>query len=222
MSTTVEIDISRALAATAKRSCAAGSAFPGMRREAVRMITGEGLAAPVFCYRTVPVRDITGDMFDLGHISLHVPGLAEISSKLSAVASIVCTLGAALESRVSELCAERKMSLALALDEIGNGVLMYTARCATLAIKREAHWQNLSSGDTLTPGGSGLHLEQQSAVVQMAGGGNMGVSVTSQGMLSPVKSRSMIVGIGQGLSAQPLHKRCETCSSREQCIYRTR
>lgn len=219
MSVIGEVDIPAALAAVAKRPLSAGTAQKS-RSAALEMIVRESLTRAAFSYSTVPVQDVYDDVLDFGSSELRVPGLADVSTRLTAVTAVVCTLGAAFEARVSALCAERKLSIALVLDELGNELLMYTVRQALLQIRREARRQSLSSGSSLFPGCSGFALDQQAAVVALAGGGFSGVSVTSHGMLYPVKSRSMIVAIGTGLTAQPLRKRCETCSSRKRCRYR--
>jgi hypothetical protein len=219
MSVFGEIDIPTALAVAAKRPLSSGTSQK-TRSTALDMIGQESLARPAFCYSLVPVQGACDDALDFGNSSLRVAGLKAVSNRLTAVTAVVCTLGAALEARVSALCGERKLSLAYVLDELGNELLMYTVRQALLYIRREARRQGLSSGNSLSPGCSGFAIDQQAAVVALAGGESRGISVTSHGMLYPVKSRSMIVGIGTGLSAQPLHKRCETCSSRKVCRYR--
>jgi hypothetical protein len=184
------------------------------------MVGQESLASPAFTYRIEPVRAVCDGVLDLGSSSIRVPGLVDVSTRLTAVAAVVSTLGAAFEARVSDLCTERRLSLAFVLDELGNELLMYTVRQALQQIRREVRRQRLSSGSSLSPGCSGFALDQQAAVVALADGGRLGASVTSQGMLHPVKSRTMIIPIGTGLSAEPLHKRCETCSSRKKCRYR--
>lgn len=219
MPVTGEIDIPAAVAAVSRRPLSAGTAQK-TRSAALEMIVQESLVTPVFCYRIVPVRAVCDDVLDLGDSSIRVPGLVDVSTRLTAVAAVVSTLGAAFAARVSYLCTDRKLSLAFVLDELGNELLMCTVRQALLQIRREVRRQRLSSGSSLSPGCSGFALNQQAAVVALAGGERLGISVTSQGMLHPVKSRSMIIPIGTGLSAQPLHKRCETCSSRKKCRYR--
>jgi hypothetical protein len=219
MSAFGEIDIPAALAAVAKRPLSAGTSQKS-RNAALEMIKHESLAKPAFCYNIVPLQKVYDDVLDFGNSSLRVAELAAVSTRLSAVTAVVSTLGDKLERRVSELCNERRLSLALVLDELGNEMLMYTVRQALLHIRREARRQSLTSGSTLSPGCSGFALDQQVAVVALAGGESHGISVISHGMLHPVKSRSMIIAFGSGLSAQPLHKRCVTCSSRNHCRYR--
>lgn len=220
MTATGGIDIALALAASARRPSPAGTA-PRVRQEAIAMVKEEGLAAPVYSYRIATVRNACGEMLDFGPVSICAPGLADVSSRLTAVTAIVCTLGPAIEERVSQLCAGRRLSLALALDRLGNELLMYTARQVMLMVRAEARKQGLSIGDAISPGGRGLLLDQQGTVVALTDGAQLGVRVTDQGMLYPVKSRSMVIGVGPGLTAKPLRRRCEGCSSRETCSYRT-
>ena len=213
------IDVPAVLAALEGRHPRTGTA-PRHRHVAVAMIREELLAKPAFVFRIMPVHNSCAADFDFGESRLRVPALADIAAKVTAVASVVCSLGISLEARVSALCFERRLSLALALDEVGNELLLNSVRQALLQIRREARRQSLSSGNSFSPGCSGFNLDQQAGVVALAGGDCLGISVTSHGMLNPVKSRSLLVPIGAGLSAQPLHRRCDECSSRKQCRYR--
>jgi len=213
------IDVAPALAASARRTSSAGTA-PKVRQEAIAMVEEDGLAMPAYSYRSTEVRGTGGELLEFGAASICAPGLADVSSRLTAVTAVVCTLGPAIEERVSQLCAGRRLSLALALDRLGNELLMYTARQVMLMVRAEARKQGLSIGDAISPGGRGLQLDQQGTVVALADGARLGVRVIDQGMLHPVKSRSMVIGVGSGLTAKPLRRRCEGCSSRETCSYR--
>lgn len=214
-----DIDIPAALSAVAKRPPRTGTT-PKLRDAAVAMIREESLAMPAFSFRIVPVQNAGDSDFGFGESTLRVPALAAVADRVAAVASVACTLGTSLEARVSDLCIERKLSLALALDEVGNELLLDSVRQALLQIRREARRQCSTSGDSLSPGCSGFALDQQAGVIALAGGDRIGISLTSHGMLNPVKSRSLIVAIGTGLSAQPLYRRCDACSSRKECRYR--
>ena len=223
MAVVADIDLSRAFAAAMKRPRATGAALKA-RRESLSLIASESLLSPKCSYRNIASSMTRGTPAELllGDAALHTPGFEAVSGKLTGVAAVACTLGPALEQRVSALCAERKFSLALALDELGNELLIYTVRMAAWKVRGEARRLGLSTGDTLTPGGRGLSLDQQARVVGMAGGDQIGITVTQEGMLLPVKSRSILVSVGKGLTAKPWRRRCDTCSSREQCKYRTR
>lgn len=218
---TTELDPALALAAAARAGSAAGAGRAAWR-QALAMVADEGFARPVFCFRTLEILRCDGETLELGPdpSSLPVPELARLAGRLKAVTAAACTLGPALEARVSELCAARRMSLAHALDGVGNAMLMYTARCAAHAVRRSFRGLGLTTGDPLSPGGRGIRLDLQGAVLELAGAERLGVSATLQGMLSPVKSRTLLVGAGTGLRAQPFRRRCESCPSAAGCRYR--
>ena len=73
---------------------------------------------------------------------------------------------------------------------------------------------------TKKQGRSGLGLEAQRHVLALAGAGHSGISMTAQGMLSPVKSLSMLVALGQGLKVRRASTRCLSCPSRDRCAIR--
>lgn len=216
-----DIDIQRALATIKKWPRSSDTALK-TRQQALAMIEHEMLVTPVYRYRFLPLQFTQGEMLHLGHATVRVPTFAAVSSQLTGVAVAACTLGPDFEARVSVLCSKRKLSLALALDQIGNELLFYTARRVLLLIRNEARRSGLSAGDPLSPGGNSIAFDQQAAIIDMMDGEGLGITVTGQGMLLPVKSRTMLVGIGTNLSAQPIRRRCDNCSSRELCCYRTR
>jgi hypothetical protein len=222
MAVVADIDLSRAFAAAMKRPRVTGPALKA-RQESLSLIVSESLVAPKCSFRNIASRELLGTPAELllGDGALQTPGVEAVGG-LTGVTAVACTLGPALEQRVSTLCAERKLSLALALDELGNELLIYTVRLAAGKVRGEARRLGLSTGDMLTPGGRGLSLDQQAKVVELAGGEQIGITVTQKGMLLPVKSRSILVSVGKGLTAKPWRRRCDTCSSREQCRYRTR
>jgi len=219
MMATGEVAMALALRAVVRRSTCAGMTSK-VRNEVIAMVEEEAMARPTYSYRLTPLQGVDGELLALGPASLHAPGLSAVSSRLTAVAAVACTLGPSIEQRVSLLCAGRRFSLAFALDQLGNELLMYTARRVQLLVRAEARQQGLAIGDAFAPGGRGLSLDQQGRVIALAGGERLGVSVTEQGMLYPVKSRSMVIGVGTGLAAKPLRRRCESCSSRKTCTYR--
>ena len=189
-------------------------------RKARAMIRQEPLVAPACAWRIVPVRGIRGETLDLDGVCLSIPAFAGQRDKLKAVAAAACTLGPALEARITELFRSRQPSLALALDGIGTDRLFRLADQVCARIQREAKRTGLEMGNEINPGDAGLGLEAQRHVLALAGAGHSGISMTAQGMLSPVKSLSMLVALGQGLKVRRASTRCLSCPSRDRCAIR--
>lgn len=189
-------------------------------RKARAMIRQEPLVAPASAWRIVPVRGIRGDTLELDGVRLSIAAFAEHGDKLKAVAAAACTLGPALEARITELFRLRQPSLALALDSIGTDRLFRLADQVCARIQREAKRTGLEMGGEINPGDAGLGLEAQRHVLALAGAGHSGISITGRSMLSPVKSLSMLVALGRGLKPRRASTRCLSCPSRDRCAIR--
>lgn len=181
------------------------------------MLAREPLTSPAFAYRIRPGKVAGGGMIDLGGTFLHAPALAAEPGELIAVAAAACTLGAALQERISELFATRRRSVALALDSLGNELLFRLADRAAAAIRRDARREGLETGIEISPGDPGLPLDQQAVVLALIGTWCNGVAVTEAGMLAPVQSLSLLVALGHDLRRRSAKARCTCCPSRIRC-----
>ena len=119
-------------------------AFPQrdrFRREAIDLIERESLFDAAYCYRIVALDEPPGDRLRVGGEVLDAPRLVPTSGQLTAVAAAVCTLGPALERHTTALFAERRHSLALALDSVANELLFAVSRRLQDRIVAEARKQ---------------------------------------------------------------------------------
>ncbi len=191
------------------------------RQEALALVERDALVQPEFSFQILPVRRARGETtVDVGAHTLEVRELAAESGELSAIAAAACTLGGALEARVTALFGAGRPLLALALDGVGNELLFRAADRAFARIRREARRQKLTTGAELSPGDSGIALGQQAALLALADAGQNGITLTSHGMLVPAKSLSFLVTLGRNLSLRSAG-RCDHCSSRDRCTMRT-
>jgi hypothetical protein len=186
------------------------------RRAALDLIEGEDLLNAAYCYRIVPVDEPPSDVLRADGETRDALRLLPASGQLTAVAAAICTLGPALEQRATALFAERRTSLALALDELGNELLFALSRRMQDRIVIEARKAQLTAAGELRAGDPGLPLQAQAAVQRLAGAGEIGVSVTHGQVLRPLKSMSMVLGIGIDLPPARW-SRCDDCPSAPKC-----
>jgi hypothetical protein len=146
----------------------------------------------------------------LGH---YLPGATH-------VAAGVCTIGDALEKHVSEGFAASDRLRAVLLDEIGTLALFRLGDQLEESMQAEAAQHALEASGVLSPGEDGFEISQQAAVVELAGGADLGVSQTTTGMLIPRKSLSMVVGFGARMPKWSRGERCARCGARERCPHR--
>lgn len=181
------------------------------------MIVREALARPAFGYRIVPVKTVRGDVIDVGVAALEAPVLAAEIGELQAVAAAACTLGAAVQERISDLFATRRRTLALALDTVANELLFRLADRALATIRRDGRRAGLGSGIEASPGDPGMPLGQQACVLALADAARIGIHATAAGLLAPMKSLSFLIALGPSLRRRSAAGRCTCCTSRDRC-----
>ena len=187
-----------------------------VRREALDLIEREGLIGAAYCYRIVPLDETPTTCLRAGGETLDAMRLMPESGQLTAIVAAICTLGPAFEQRITALFAERHHSLALALDGLGNELLFALSRRLQDRIVVEARRHQLTAAGELRPGDPGMSLKAQPAVLRLAGADTIGVSVTHGQLLHPLKSMSMVLGIGIDLPPARW-SRCDDCPSASKC-----
>lgn len=186
------------------------------RREAIDLVEHESLLNAAYCYRIVPLDEPPSHVLRAGGETLEAVRLVPESGLLTAVAVGICTLGPGLEQRTTALFTERRVSLALALDKLGNELLFALSRRLEDLIVAAAHKQHLTAAGELRAGDPGLPLEAQAAMQRLTGADQIGVSVTQGQVLHPLKSMSMVLGIG--IDLPPVRwSRCDDCPSEPKC-----
>jgi hypothetical protein len=202
------------------RAGSRGRAIERARHEARLLLAHEQLAAPVSSFRMHPVLGIRGPLLELDGAELDAPVLAGLAGGITRVAPAACTLGPAVEERVSALFQEHKPVLAMALDSLATEMLFQLCDRLYARIRREARRHALRAGPPQHPGDAGLALAAQPTVIALSGIDTEAISANAQGMLCPVKSLSFVVALGPRLSVEPFLPRCARCASRDRCHLR--
>jgi hypothetical protein len=186
------------------------------RHEAIELVARENLIEAAFSFRFADLDEPAAGVLRAGGEALYAPRLLPESGELTALACAVATLGPLLEQRVTSLFAERCCSLALALDEVGNQLLCSVIRRAQDQMLAAATRRGLTMAGELRPGDPGLALEAQPAILRLAAAATAGVSMSSRHALRPLKSASMVLGVGIDLPPARW-SRCDECPSRTRC-----
>ena len=187
-----------------------------LRGEALELARAENLLEAAYSYRIVPLDAPPAPLLCAGGERLHAPRLLPESGTLTALGCAVCTAGPKIEARVRALFAGKRPSLALALDELGNALLFEVSRRAQDRMLADAVRQGLTFGGELRAGDPGLALDAQAAVLRLAQAEGIGVRLGSGQAMQPLKSVSMVFGIGIDLP-KTHWSRCDDCASREKC-----
>lgn len=187
-----------------------------LRAQAVELSRSEALIDAAYSYAIVPLEAPAAARLAAGGERFEAPWLLPESGRLTAIACGACTLGPGLERRVSALFRERRPALGLALDELGNALLMAVCRRAQDRMAADAARRGLSMAGELRAGDPGLALEAQAAVLRLAQAETIGIRLNAGLLMQPLKSTSMLLGVGLDLPA-PNWSRCDHCPTRDRC-----
>jgi hypothetical protein len=169
------------------------------------------LLAPAALYTILPVGD--GAAFE-------GPLVARALTGATQVALAVCTIGPALEERVTALFAAGDPLRAMALDGAGVAAVGGVSQMIGERICDEAAAQGLRTGMRASPGQEGWPIEQQRVLFSLLPARRIGVRLTESCLMLPRKSVSFVVGLGAEMRADAVA--CDFCSKRERCRWRAR
>ena len=206
------------LGAVARGSSGAGvsPARQRLQTQAQDFLRAKGLGEVWLSYSVVPLDVPASGMLCAGGEWFDAPRMLPETGELTALAFGVCTLGPIIEERIKALFSEKRASLALGLDEMANRLLLEGSCRMYERLLSDASKRGLCVSGELRPGDPGLALESQRAAVRLAHGQEVGVSVNQNFVLSPVKSITVVYGLGRDLPPAKW-SRCDECKSHEKC-----
>jgi hypothetical protein len=138
------------------------------------------------------------------------------------VAVLAVTIGKNLEAEVSRLFAAGQYTAGLLLDAAGSAATEQAADAANAYIAAQAAKRGLVALTRYSPGYGDWPLTDQQALVALANGERIGVTVTESCLLLPRKSVTAIIGLtptGKRAAAGCNENGCENCR-KENCFAR--
>lgn len=189
-----------------------------LRQEALALIGAEDLAEASYSYRIVPLERPASAILYADGEQLHAPILLPESGELTALGCGVCTLGPKIEDRLSQLFQQKRASLALAIDEIATEMIFALGRRIQDRMLSECYRRGLTMAGELHAGDPGLDIEAQAAVLRLAEAHKIGVSLHGHHIMRPLKSGSVVLGVGRDLP-EVSWSRCDTCPSANKCSF---
>ena len=190
--------------------------------QAVELVREEDLVDPAYCYNIVALDSPAShgnQLLKVGGGALAAPRLIPETGELTALAFNVATIGPKIEARIAALFAERRAALAVMLDELSNLLLFDVARRAGDRIQADVRRRGLSMAGELHAGDPGLDLSAQAMVLELAQARCVNVQLSKGQLLRPMKSGSVVYGVGIDLPPATW-TRCEECPSREKCQFK--
>ena len=190
-------------------------------RELLATVKKSHLLEPAVAYEIYPVtemgqRELSSDSGLAGHdpfLRLPLSGVKEV-----AVAE--CTIGPTLEKQVTEYSTQGEPLRGMLLDGIGSAAVDSLAEEFCGFVGNEALSRGYEAGSPINPGMPGLPITAQWRLLELVPAQEIGVSLTSSGIMVPRKSTSMVIGIGPQMTRWTQAEVCARCTLRETCHYK--
>ena len=130
----------------------------------------------------------------------------------------LCTIGSALEERVSELFTQKEHASAVILDSIGSAAVDSVADYVNYVVCERENRLGISVGPRLSPGYGKWELADQRTLFALIPSEMIDVHLNKQYMMIPRKSVSFCIGIGEALSTAGRINPCRHCNMKA-CPY---
>jgi hypothetical protein len=189
----------------------------------------QALFAPAAIHTTLPVSDFQHQRVTLeGGTVFEGPLVARALTGATEVTLAVCTAGAAVDERVTELFSAGDPVRALALEGAGIAAVTGVSRMVAGRICDQASTRGLRIGMQAEPGQEGWPIQQQRVLFDLLPAEEIGVRLTKDCLMVPPKdclmvprkSISFAVGLGPEMRADAVA--CDFCSKRDRCRWRRR
>jgi hypothetical protein len=182
---------------------------------------GLKLAQPQVVEERFSVESVGHDRLQFeGGASLKGEGIVHHLASATEIAVVVCTIGPALDDR-SSVVMDDDIIRGLALYGVGSAAVEALANAVCRRIEQEAEERDLKTTIPLSPGMIGWSVEEgQPQIFQLIDAGRIDVALNPGGVMTPLKSLSMMIGLGKNVADQGLT--CDYCAMKETCRHRDR
>ncbi len=185
---------------------------------------GSSLLHPAVLFEQYPVKRFTHERLELvaptpgnGKPQLTGPLIAKHLARAQDVVVMVCTIGNELDDCVSSLF-KKDALMAVAVDGVGSAAVEMLAIQAANHFEIQALAHGQKSSMPLNPGMVGWPVEEgQVQIFTLLDSDSIQVSLTESCMMTPNKSLSMVLGLGDEMSATG--SSCDYCSLKGVCRY---
>ena len=143
--------------------------------------------------------------------------LARQLAPASELVAVVCTVGGELEEHTAKVM-QSEVVRGLALYGVGSAAVECLANTACQGIEQDAAGRGLQTTIPLSPGMIGWSVEEgQRQLFDLLDASAIGVELTEGDIMLPLKSLSMVIGLGSDLGVKG--RTCDYCTMRESCRF---
>jgi hypothetical protein len=181
------------------------------------------LIAPAACWDRFPVQAIEGSRVGLANgQTLNGDGvLGKFVERATEIGILICTIGPQVDEQIMAHQRGDQMFKGMLLHELAAWAVDMVCQEALKEITDEVKAQGLHSGAPISPGQSGWMVQDQSVLFALVDAAQIDVSLSRTCVMYPVKSLSMVIGIGPEPVGPAVDGKvpCDFCSLSDRCQY---
>ena len=200
------------------------STKPGIKDlidELLLSVNANHLLEPAIAYEIHPITGIDRHYLSLaGNTRLHSPLLTSVLSSAEELVAVVGTIGTKVERQVKCLLDGSEPLRGLLLDGISNAAVDSLIQEVCQIITGVAQLYGYQASSPFSPGMPGFPVTEQWPLFQLVPAEQIGVSLTTAGIMVPLKSVSMVIGMGQQVTVWTQAESCARCNLSSTCRYR--
>jgi hypothetical protein len=189
--------------------------------EVLAEVNEPGLLEPAVAYEDYPITAMEPDRILLaGGRAIAGALLPATFPEAKELLVLIATIGLELEKKVTEYAKGGKALRGMALDGIGTAAVDKLIPEAMRILAAEVAKRGYEISSPINPGMPGFPMTEQWNMLELAPAREIGVSLSSSGVLVPRKSTSMVIGIGPKMTRWTQADVCARCSLNKTCSYR--
>jgi len=189
--------------------------------ELLAEVEEKSLLEPAVAYGYYPITAMDADRISLeGDKAINAPLLPATFPEAKELIVLIATIGPRLEKQVTDYSKSGGALRGMVLDGIGTAAVDMLIPEALKSIAGEVSSRGYEISSPVNPGMPGFPMTEQWNLLELAPAQEIGVSLSSSGVLIPRKSTSMVIGIGPKMTRWTQAEVCQRCSLKETCLYK--
>lgn len=194
---------------------------PGVREDFEQVFSQDVMIFdPVACYDSFRIDNCLHDRFELqGGERIGGGPVMEVLRGAEELVVAVCTIGPAVDEKVRAYQAQKEHFKAIMLDEVASWAVDQVRQGLYLYLEEELQAKDWRASTMLSPGESAWSVDDQRVIFEILDATEIGVSLNDSCLMIPLKSLSMIMGVGSQPMGVEGMMNCDFCSMQERCRY---
>jgi hypothetical protein len=179
------------------------------------------LVEPVACWDTFPVREVRHEKLVLGDGTRIGGGpVAAVVGGADDLVVAICTVGSRITERIDAYSREKDLFRSMLLSDLASYAVDLVRQEFCELVEEEAEDKGLHVSTPLSPGESEWSVREQGTIFSLLDAGQIGVTLTPSMVMRPLKSLSLIMGIGSRPMGSEGGTNCDFCTIRDRCTHR--